>query len=128
MFHIQGHSKDFCYNMGYASKWLEMYFHLYTMGFNTFQQSWKIFMNLVCLSVRPSVHSLTLANVFQMCSTVFNFFQQSWKMFINLVWLSVCPSVSARSHCRKYSSNVFKFIHIIHIWYTIDNMKNYVWD
>ena len=39
MFHIQGHLKDLGYNVGYAPKRLEMHFHLYTMGFNTFQQS-----------------------------------------------------------------------------------------
>ena len=70
MFHIQGHSKDFWYNMGYASKRLEMNFHLYTMGFNAFQLSWKMFMNSVCLSVclsvRRSVRALTLVNILRM--------------------------------------------------------------
>ena len=68
--HIQGHSKDFWYNKGYASKRLEMYFYLYTMGFNTFQQSWKMFMNSVCLgvylSVSQSPHSLSVENNNQM--------------------------------------------------------------
>ena len=66
MFHLQGHSKDFWYNMGYASKRLEMDFHLHTMGFNAFQLSWKMFLNLVFLSVRRSVRSLTLVNILQM--------------------------------------------------------------
>ena len=38
----------------------------------------------------------------------------------------VCLStpVSARSNFRKYSSNVLKFIHAVHIWCRIDNTEN----
>ena len=36
-FHVQGHTKDFGYIMGYASKRLVMYFQFCTMVFNAFQ-------------------------------------------------------------------------------------------
>ena len=41
--HIQDHTKYFGYIIRYASKWLELYFELCYVVFNTFQQSLKIF-------------------------------------------------------------------------------------
>ena len=82
MFHIQHNTKDFGCIMGYALKWLKMYFSLCYMVFNTFQQNWKIFIHSVYLSVPPSVHDLT------------------------------------------YSSDVFKFMHAVHIWYIMGSIEN----
>ena len=74
MFLVQGHTKDFRYIMGYASKRLEMYFQFCTMVFNTFQQCWKRFMLSVCLSVRPSVHALTVVNILQISLNLYMLF------------------------------------------------------
>ena len=85
MLHIQDHTKYFEYIMGYALKQLEMYF--------------------------------------QLCYLVFNIFQQSWKIFMHLICLFVSPFVCAHSNFRKYSSNIFKFIHAVHIWHRIDSFE-----
>ena len=77
IFHLQDHTKDFGYIMGYAMKRLEMIFN--------------------CVP-----WFLTLSNKVE-------------KMFMHSVCLSVCPFVCARFNIRKHSSNVFKFIHAVHI-------------
>ena len=43
---------------------------------------------------------------------------------MHLLCLPVCRSVCAHSNFRKYSSNVFKFIHAIHILYRTDSIEN----
>ena len=93
MFHIQGHSKDFWYNMDYASKRLEMCFHLYTMGFITFQHSLKMLTNSVCLSVHPSVHALTFVNILQ---TSWNLYM----LFVSDIEWTIMKMVSMRQRIR----------------------------
>ena len=68
--------------------------------------------------------SKRLALFFQLCSTVFNTFQQSWKMLMHSVCLSVCPFVCVSSNCRICSSDIFKFIHALHIWCRMDSIEN----
>ena len=53
-------------------------------------------------------------------SVFFNTFQQSWNACIWFVCLSACAS----SNLRKYSSNVLKFMYIIHVWYNLDVIEN----
>ena len=57
---------------------------------------------------------------FQWCYMVFNTLKQSWKMFMHTVY----PSVCTHSNCLKYSSNAFKFLHAVHIWYRMDSIEN----
>ena len=64
------HTKDFKYIMDYALKGLEMYFQWYSMIFNTFHQSLKMFMHSVCLSV----HTLTLESILQISSNLYMLF------------------------------------------------------
>ena len=39
-------------------------------------------------------------------------------------FLSVCPSVCARSFCRKYSWNAFKFMRAVHTWCRMTIIEN----
>ena len=71
---IQDPTKYFGYIVRYALYAvlrLEMYFELYFMVFNTFQQGSKILMHLVCLSVCPSVW--TRSNCRKKSSNIFKF-------------------------------------------------------
>ena len=40
------------------------------------------------------------------------------------ICLSVYPSICAKSNFRKYSSNVFKFIHAVYILRRMDSIEN----
>ena len=73
MFHIQDHTKNFEFIIGYFLKRLEMYSQLCYMVFNTFQQSLKMFVHSVYLSVRPH-HTLTVVNILQMCFNLYLLF------------------------------------------------------
>ena len=58
--------------------------------------------------------------IFKPLYSIFNTLQQSWKMFMH----SVCLSVCARSKSHKYSSNVLKLIHAIHMWHNRNWTEN----
>ena len=65
------------------------------------QNGWKCIFNCVAWF-------LTLSNKVEKC------------LCIRFFSLSVRPSVCSLSNSCKYSSNIFKFIHDVHIWYRID--------
>ena len=68
MFHIQGHTKDFKYIMGYASKRLEMNFQLCSMVLTLFNKVEKC---LCSQFVCPSICApLTDVNVFKFMHAV----------------------------------------------------------
>ena len=90
--------------MGYASKWLEMYFYLFSMGFKTFQQSWKMFLHSVCLSVHPFLHALILLNMLQMYWNLF-------MLFISDIEWSVLKMLCIRLKIRlQRQTKVFWYI------------------
>ena len=72
--------------------------------FNTFQQSWRVFMHSVCLSVCLSVRALTLKNILQM----------SWiwyMLFISDIAWTVLKMVNIRLMvCLQRHTKVFRYI------------------
>ena len=64
MFHIQYHTKDFEYIMGYAPKRLEMYRQFFKWFLTLSNKVEKcLCILLVCQSVRLPVHALTVKNI-----------------------------------------------------------------
>ena len=75
MFHVQNHKRFLIqYELDFETTGniFSVVFH----SFNTFKQCWKIFIHLVCLSVPPSVLSLTLINVLQ----------TSWNLYVLFIF------------------------------------------
>ena len=86
--------------------------------FDWYQHFWmRLSQNLLILQMK---WSLTLTVWFFLLKPVFNTFQQRWKVFMHSDCLSVCFSVRTLS----YSSNILKFTCAIHIWYSMERIKN----
>ena len=96
-------------------KWTWNYFQIKNV-FNTFQQSWKVFMHSVCLSVCLSVHALTLVNILQM----------SWNWYMlfmsDIAWTVLKMVYIRLMVCLQRHTKVFRYITV----YGEENFKGYL--
>ena len=100
--------------MVYSSKRLEMYFQFCYMVFNIFQQSRKMFLHSVSLSVRPFAHALTVANTIQMSLNLYMLFIPDIKLTV-LKMIRMGLIVRLQRHMKVFrcitacrGGNVFK--------------------
>ena len=85
---------------------------------NNFQQSWKVFMHSVCLSVCPAVHSLTLLNILQMPWILYRLYISDIALIVlKMVRIRLLVRLQRHPKCSAYGGGCFKRI-LTHLYRT----------
>ena len=142
---MQACAKEFLYIMvNRVKNFKSAYFNVFVLNWIIMKLTRviQIYKNILPLKIVLIVLNFHVQDFTKYCGHIMfyifkrleEYFQLNYKNFLALLILlinnvyaynlSACPSIRTLSNSRKYSSNVLKFLYVIHIWYKINRIEN----